>query len=203
MAVRRRRVVANRANEKRVRPERRAHNAGCETGKSWTPIRMEEKQMGLLWMVVVILIISVSAGLVFNTWLMNKREQKKRDELLKKAVAKYEENFRATFGEKNLEALKGFLTDKVTLFSHGKPYLIEGSKDVIRWFELGMVELETLTVHNQSVRVLFDSVAVVTSTFTLRGKKEDKPYETTGKTSRVWMRDEDQWKLVHEHTSFN
>ncbi len=159
--------------------------------------------MGGIWTVLIVIIISVAAGLVFNIWLVNKRQVKKREDLIKKAVAKYEENFRTAFKEKNLEALNGFLTEKVSLFSHGKPYLIEGNKEVVRWFELGMVELETLTVHNQSVKVLHDTVAVVTSTFTLRGRIGDKPFETTGKTSRVWVQEDEQWKLVHEHTSFN
>ncbi len=160
--------------------------------------------METFFLAAVIIIIAVTAGLLFSVWFNQQKQIKKRDEILKKTLSKIEENFRNLVKEKNWEQVQHILTEKFTIFLHGDPYLIEGNKEAINWYKAMLDEIETNSVHNQVVKILTDDVAVVTFTFSSRGVRGDKPFEGTGKTTRVWQKfNDDEWKLVHEHTSYN
>ncbi len=160
--------------------------------------------METFFLAVVILIIAITAGMLFNVWFHQQKQIKKRDEILKKTVSRIEENFRNLIKEKNWDQVQKAFTEKFTIFLHGDPYLIEGDQEARNWYEAMLKEIETTSVHNQAVKILTDDVAVVTFTFSSRGVRGDKPFEGTGKTTRIWQKiDDDEWKLVHEHTSYN
>ena len=160
--------------------------------------------METFFLAAVILVIAVTAGMLFNVWFHQQKQIKKRDEILKKTVSRIEENFRNLIKEKSWDQVQNSLTEKFTIFLHGDPYLIEGNKEARNWYEAMLNEIETTSVHNQAVKILTEEVAVVTFTFSSRGVRGDKPFEGTGKTTRIWQKvDDDEWKLVHEHTSYN
>ncbi|MDQ7051467.1 MAG: DUF4440 domain-containing protein [candidate division KSB1 bacterium] len=160
--------------------------------------------METFFLAVVILIIAITAGMLFNVWFHQQKQIKKRDEILKKTIAKIEENFRNFIKEKDWDQVQNSLTEKFSIFLHGDPYLIEGNKEARQWYEAMLKEVETTSVHNQAVKILTDDVAVVTFTFSSHGVRGDKPFEGTGKTTRIWQKiGDDEWKLVHEHTSYN
>ncbi len=160
--------------------------------------------MDSIWVIAIIVVISVSSGLLFNSWMASKTRQKKKTEILGKMVSKVEASYREQFIKKNTEAVKRTLNGKFSLFLRGNPYRIDGIGEAMKWLEQAMTELQTMSVHNQAVQLLSEDVALITFTFTGKGLRADKPFEGTGKTTHVWIRDKMKgWTLIHEHTSYN
>ena len=154
--------------------------------------------------VLVILVVAAASAMLVKTSLEKKQEQKKRSEILKLQASKVEGNFRSVFMDNNIDAVKSKLGGNFSLFLRGNPYRIDGVKEALKWYKEAMTELQTMSVHNQSTLLLSDDVALVTFTFSGKGLRADKPFEGTGKTTRIWKHDKMKgWMLVHEHTSYN
>ncbi len=157
-----------------------------------------------LWFILVSLVIAIAAGLLYNSWRASVRQKKHKVEILTQMVKKVEGSFRDQFSKKNGEGIKGKLHGKFTMFLRGNPYRIDGGGEAMKWYDQAMTELQTMSVHNESVSLLSEDVALVTFTFSGKGTRAEKPFESTGKTTRIWVFDKFKgWLLIHEHTSYN
>lgn len=157
--------------------------------------------MTLLELLVVFIVV-VAGAMLARTFFRSEAEQR---EIWEKAAEDQNALLDKALRDKDIAAYRMMLDPEVTRFLPQLPYRTDGSKSVGDLVEnqLGAAEIPPESVYTKNVQT-YRHCILITYTFMMKGKKDDKPVDYTGKTTRFWTRSKGgRWYLVHEHTSFN
>jgi hypothetical protein len=130
--------------------------------------------------------------------VMPKKEER---EIWKKNANNFNKQLDEAFQKKKEDDYKSLLHPKVSRYQPKLPHLIEGANEVMKWVKNDMEAPSGPTSVVRTVSELYDQTLVMTYHYMNQTKMGDKYVEGAGKVTRVWVRDKDGWKLVHEHIS--
>lgn len=151
---------------------------------------------------LVLLIVVVAAAKIAQTYFRTDKEQ---EELWKKTAESANEALNTALRNKNISQFKELLTQDVSRFWPKSPYRVDGQKQVIEHMkdQLGTTEGPPEPMYAKNVQT-YQNCVIISYSFKMKGKQDDKPFDFTGKTTRVWARGQgSRWYLAHEHISMN
>lgn len=157
----------------------------------------------ILLVIIIAGTLAAAAVLIIKSMLRQQKAGKGREELIKEAIKKADGAFRKMLLDKDEQAVRSDLSPIFSLFVHKNPYRIDGIDESMKTYKSIMVETQSISVYNQNVTMLNEEAVLVTYNFSFKEIRADKPFEGTGKTTHVWRKESTQWKLVHDHTSYN
>lgn len=151
---------------------------------------------------LVVVIIVIGGAMLAKTYFRTDNEQQ---ELWKKSAESQNDLLNTALKKKEISAYRAMLDSEVTRFLPMLPYRADGTKLVGDLMEdqLGSADGAPGPMYSKKVQS-FQNCILITYTFMMKGKQGDKPFDYTGKASRLWTRGKGgRWFLAHEHISFN
>jgi ketosteroid isomerase-like protein len=152
--------------------------------------------------VLVVVTVVIAAAMMAKSYFRTDTEQM---DLWKKSAENQNELLNKALKDKDIGSYREMLDPDITRFYPKLPYRADGAKSVA---ELTKGQLESnegapepmLSKKVQS----YNNCIIFTYTFIMKGKQAEKPFDFTGKATRVWARGKGgRWFLAHEHISFN
>jgi hypothetical protein len=155
--------------------------------------------MDILPVIIMIVIILVATGFYAKVRFAPRKDER---EMWKKNALNYNKLLDEAFNKKKEDDFKNLLHAKVSRYQPRLPYRIEGAGEVMKWIKNDMEAPSTGPISVvQTGAELYDQTLVLTYNFMTQTRLGDEFMKGTGKVTRVWVRDKDGWKLVHEHIS--
>lgn len=154
--------------------------------------------MDILPVFIMILILLVAAGIYAKSRFAPRKDER---ELWKKNAENYNKLLNDAFNKKKEDDYKGLLHKKISRYQPKLPHLIEGIDEVMKWVKNEMEEPSGPTSIVRTVSELYDQTLVLTYHYMNQKKIGEKYTEGAYKVTRVWVRDREGWKLIHEHVS--
>ncbi len=151
--------------------------------------------------ILVVITILIGAGMMAKSYFRSDKEQ---EELWKKSAEAHNGQLDAALRSKDINTYRSMLDADVTRFLPKLPYRADGQKIVGDLMEdqLGSADGAPGPLYSRKAQ-FYQQCVLISYTFILKGKQADKPFDFTGKATRVWARKGNRWVLAHEHVSFN
>ncbi len=151
---------------------------------------------------LVLLIVVVAAAKIAQTYF---RDDKEQEDAWKKSAESANEALNSALRSRSISQFKEMLTQDVTRFLPKSPYRVDGQKQVIDLMkdQLGTTEGPPEPMYAKNAQS-YQNCVIISYSFKMKGKQDDKPFDFTGKATRVWARGKGtRWFLAHEHISMN
>jgi ketosteroid isomerase-like protein len=151
---------------------------------------------------LVVITVVISAAMLARTYFRTDTEQQ---DLWKKSAEHQNDSLNKALKEKDINAFRDMLDPDITRFYPKLPYRADGVKSVADLMKTQLEGNEGAPEPALSKKVQsYQNCIIMTYTFIMKGKQADKPFDFTGKATRVWARGKGgRWFLAHEHISFN
>jgi ketosteroid isomerase-like protein len=112
------------------------------------------------------------------------------------------EAYDRAFQARNVDALQQILATDIVMYEQGTKNI--GRDDVLtNHLEPELRTFQEMTANFTDVRVLeSEGMALITRQFSIRGKRQDRPFSIRGSETQGWIMREGGWRLTHIHLSF-
>lgn len=157
-----------------------------------------------LSLVAVILFIAVGGGLSFSANGGGNTEQSSSQEITKQLIARERASYEA-WQKKDRAFWGNYLTDDSTYFGPDSPYMeVDPKVNFVPRFEqyAELFKILDFQIYNPHVQVYGD-VAILTYNLAQAQSVSGRMTTSTGKVSRVYLKQGGTWRVVHTHESTN
>lgn len=160
-------------------------------------------ELGTLLQLLVIIIILVGGAMLSKSYFQKAKMTVEDKERWKKNAINHNTKLNEAFASKDDKTYSDLVHPKATRYMPKLPYRVDGAGDFMKKIRNEMEQVGGGISIIQSSAELYSEALVVTYHYVMDGKIGEKFLEGSGKVSRVWIRDNDGWKLIHEHKSEN
>jgi hypothetical protein len=151
-----------------------------------------------LLQILIIVVIFAGAAFLAKAYFTPKKSEK---EIWKKNALNYNKMLDEAFNKKKEDDYKELLHPKVSRYLPKLPHRVDGDKEVMKFVKNDMEAPAGATSVVQFASEIYDQIVLITYNYMTQTKVGDKFHEGVGKVTRVWVRVDSGWKLVHEHNS--
>ena len=150
---------------------------------------------------IFIILILVGGGYLARSKFkaMPKKDEK---EIWRKNASNYNKQLDEALAKKKEDDYKNLLHADASRYQPRLPYRIKSPVEVLKWVK---TDMEAAGAGPTSIverdEKIYDQTLVITYHFMTQNKIGDLYAQGVGKVTRIWVRVQDGWKMVHEHVS--